>query len=189
MCFFCEKFENEEILSDFSFFLCLLVEFLKQIERIHVLFCYSFVVFFWSTLLFNQIIDDLLVDFFLQDFFYFADFVVIEKLRRKILWYDAVVFSSFVRFQVEDMKYIMNAIKREKNQTISLFIHRFDDTKWFYEFMWKFLTWIFQFDVFDRQHYQVFYLESQSNMLSIVIFNLSIRCFLSSFNQFFHLIK
>jgi hypothetical protein len=182
--FFLRRFDNEEILFDFSFFFCLLVEFLKQIERIHVLFCYSFIVFLWSVLSFNQIINDFFVDFFLQDFFYFVDFVVIEKLRREILWYDVVVFSFFVRFQVKDIKYIMNAIKRRKNQAINLFIHRFDDTKRFYKFMWEFLIWIFQFDVFDKQHYQVLRFESQRNMLSIVIFNLNICCFLSSFNQF-----
>ncbi len=152
-------------------------------KRIHVLFCYSFLVFFWSVFSFNQIVDDFLADFLLQDFLYFVDFVVIKKFRRKIFWYDVVVFSFFVRFQIENMKYIMNAIKWKKNQTINLFIHRFDDAKWFYEFMWKFLTWIFQLDVFDKQHYQVFCLECQRNMLLIVIFNLSIRCFLSFFNQ------
>jgi hypothetical protein len=130
---------NEEFLFDFSFFFRSLVEFLKQIKRIHVLFCYSFIVFFWSVFSFNQIVNDLFADFLLQDFLYFVDFVVIEKFRREILWYDAVVFSSFVRFQVEDMKYIVNAIRWKKNQTISLFIHCFDDAKWFYEFMWKFL--------------------------------------------------
>ncbi len=94
------------------------------------------------------------------------------------------------------MKYIMNAIKRKKNQTINLLIHCFDDTKWFYEFMWEFLTWFFQFDVFDKQHYQVLCLEIQRNMLSIVVFDLCIRCFLSSFNQllsvfnqFFHTLR
>jgi hypothetical protein len=94
------------------------------------------------------------------------------------------------------MKYIVNAIKWEKNQTINVLIHRFDDAKWFYEFMWEFLTWIFQFDVFDKQHYQVLCLECQRNMLSIVIFDLSIRCFLSFFNQllsvfvlFFHTLR
>jgi hypothetical protein len=138
-CVFSSKI-MKNFLFNFSFSFRSLVEFLKQIERIHVLFCYSFIVFFWSIFSFNQIINDLLVDFFLQDFFYFVDFVVIEKFRRRILWYDVVVFSFFVRFQVKDMKYIVNAIKWEKNQTISLFIHRFDDAKWFYEFMWEFLT-------------------------------------------------
>jgi hypothetical protein len=180
--FFSKIMKNS--LFDFSFFLRSFVEFLKQIERIHVLFCYSFIVFLWSIFSFNQIINDFFVDFLLQDFLYFVDFVVIKQFRRKILWYDAVVFSSFVRLQVEDMKYIMNAIKWEKNQTISLLIHRFDDAEWFYEFIWEFLTWIFQFDVFDKQHDQVFCLECQRNMLSIIIFDLSIRCFLSFFNQF-----
>jgi protein-tyrosine phosphatase len=129
--FFLRKFDNEEILSDFSFSFCSFVEFLKQIERIHVFFCYSFIVFLWSVFLFNQIVNDFFADFFLQDFLYFVDFVVIEKLKRRIFWYDAVVFSSFVRFQVKDMKYIMNAIKRKKNQAINLLIHCFDDRKWF----------------------------------------------------------
>ncbi len=99
---------------------------------------------YFSDQLFHLIrIDDSLADFFLQDFLHFIDFVVIEKFRKRILWYDVVVFSSFIRFQVKDMKYIMNAIKWEKNHTIRLFIHCFNDAKWFYEFMWEFLTWIF----------------------------------------------
>jgi hypothetical protein len=170
-------------LFDFSFSLCSLVEFLKQIKCIHIFFDYSFIVFLWSVLSFNQIINDFLADFFLQDFLHFIDFVVIEKFRRKIFWYDIVVFLFFIRFQVKNVKYIVNAIKWKKNQTIRLFIHRFDDAKWFYEFMWKFLTWIFQFNVFDKQHYQIFYFECQRNMFSIVIFDLSIRCFLSFLNQ------
>ncbi len=141
MCFFFEN--NEKFLSDFSSFFRSLVEFLKQIKRIYVFFCYSFIVFFWSVFSFNQIVNDSFADFLLQDFLYFVDFVVIEKFRRKILWYDVVVLSFFVRFQVKDIKYIVNAIKWEKNQVINLFIHRFDDAKWFYEFMWEFLTWIF----------------------------------------------
>jgi hypothetical protein len=130
---------NEEFLFDFSSSLCSLVEFLKQIERIHVLLCYSFSVFFWSSFLFNQIINDFLADFLLQDFFHFIDVVVIEKFCRRIFRYDVVALSFFVRFQVKNMKYIMNAIKWEKNQTIRLFIHSFDDAKWFYELMWEFL--------------------------------------------------
>jgi hypothetical protein len=141
LCFFFEN--NEKFLSDFSSFFRSLVEFLKQIKRIYVFFCYSFIVFFWSVFSFNQIVNDSFADFLLQDFLYFVDFVVIEKFRRKILWYDVVVLSFFVRFQVKDIKYIVNAIKWEKNQVINLFIHRFDDAKWFYEFMWEFLTWIF----------------------------------------------
>jgi hypothetical protein len=180
---FLRRFNWMKSLFDFSFSFCSFVEFLKQIKRIHVLFRYSFIVFLWSILLFNQIINDLLADFFLQDFLHFIDFVVIEKFWRRIFWYDVVVFSSFIRFQVKDVKYIMNAIKWEKNQAIRLFIHRFDDAKWFYELMWKFLIWIFQFNVYYKQHYQVLCLEVQRNMLSIVIFDLNIRCFLSSFNQ------
>jgi hypothetical protein len=119
---FLRKFEWR-VLSDFSFSLCSLVEFLKQIKRIHVFFDYSFIVFLWSVLSFNQIVDDSLADFFLQDFLHFIDFVVIEKFRRKILWYDVVVFSFFVRLQVKDVKYIVNAIKWKKNKRyVCLFI-------------------------------------------------------------------
>ncbi len=98
-------------LSDFSSFFCSFVEFLKQIKRIYVFSRYSFIIFLWSVFSFNEIIDDSFVDFFSQDFLHFIDFVVIEKFRRKILWYDVVVFSFLVRFQVENVKYIMNAIK------------------------------------------------------------------------------
>ncbi len=148
MCLFFEN--NEEFLFDFSSFLRSLVEFLKQIERIHVFFCYSFIIFLWSIFSFNQIIKNFLVDFFLQDFLYFVDFVIIEKFKKRIFWYDVVVFSSFVEFQVKDVKYIVNTIKWEKNQTIRLLTHCFDDAKWFYELMWKFMIWIFQFNVFDK---------------------------------------
>ncbi len=133
-CFFFENLIEWRVYLTFRLFFCSFVEFLKQIKRMHVLFRYSFIVFLWLILSFNQIMNDFFIDFFFARFCSLHWFRRHREVSKKNIWLRCCrlfVFCTTLN-KIHEIHYECDKMKKKM---INLFIHYFDNEKWFYKFI------------------------------------------------------